>query len=58
MTKKHYEAIAKVLRENDNKYDIVHALVDAFAADNPRFDPGRFLAAANGCQICGEPWGH
>ena len=58
MTKKHYEAIAKVLRENTNKTDIVDGLIEVFEADNPRFNPYTFLAAVNGCQICGKPWGH
>ena len=65
MTKKHFEAIAKVLRETpatitfDDEGGVPRPgrticartlaveLADAFALDNPRFDKGRFLNAAN-----------
>ena len=77
MTKKHFEAIAKVLREtpvfeietdgvpmitSDDEFRVpcpdsirrvicartlAVELADAFALDNPRFDKGRFLKAAN-----------
>ena len=64
MTKKHFEAIAKVLREtpvfeltkdgvpitsypDSIRWMLAVELADAFALDNPRFDKGRFLKAAN-----------
>jgi len=64
MTKKHFEAIAKVLRETpifeietdgvpviaypaSIRYMLAVELADAFALDNPRFDKGRFLNAAD-----------
>ena len=58
MTRKHHEALAKVLRENEDRLDITDALIEVLKADNPRFDPQRFLGAVWGCQICGKPWGH
>lgn len=55
MTKKHYIAIAKVIRSNINAgvglgeiygiESLALALADTFAAENARFDRGRFLAA-------------
>lgn len=59
MSKKHYEAIAKVLldakiQETTNwtmgheaaRLRIAHALARTFKADNDRFDSSRFLTAA------------
>lgn len=56
MSRKHYEQIAAEIAEARNlridtgervAIDIVAArLANVFAADNPRFDRGRFLAAA------------
>lgn len=57
MTKKHYIAIAAdiranlAMRERDEAEifgieSLARSLCDVFAADNPRFDRSRFLAAA------------
>lgn len=62
MTKKHFEEIAQIIKDNritgaaagfDEGYDaavqtIADALTVMFEADNPRFDSARFLTAA-GC---------
>ena len=58
MTKKHYEAIAKVINDERGVYLIKNSvpalsvlyytavnLADFFALDNPRFDRTRFLQA-------------
>lgn len=61
MTRKHYEAVAAVIRDEvDSVSDlptvqavivrisllnVADGLADVFAADNPRFDRERFLAA-------------
>lgn len=54
MTKKHYEAMATIIKEaydkcptqNTTRYDdIVYPLADYFATDNPKFDRERFLTA-------------
>ena len=45
MTKKHFEIIAKVLREYNNKDSIINALAFEFAKINPNFDATRFVAA-------------
>jgi hypothetical protein len=53
MTRKDYELIAKVFAEVDTCSDgaaevveeLAHALANALADDNPRFDRARFLAA-------------
>lgn len=51
-TRKHYRAIAKILKNHDdfiervNKYtSLCNDLADYFASDNPRFDREKFLAA-------------
>lgn len=49
MTKKHFEAIAAVLKDakdatNGQSY-IAGRLADYFASQNPRFDKARFLRA-------------
>jgi hypothetical protein len=48
MTKKDYIMLAGVLKANHNifMYDLANGLADALATDNPRFDRGKFLAAA------------
>lgn len=55
MSKKHYQTIAEVIRTVTNRdpqitpydiEDIADAIADMFAADNPRFDRAKFLAAA------------
>ena len=44
--KRHYEAIAKILRENaDWRPSLAWSLIGAFKSDNPRFDEDRFLKA-------------
>lgn len=56
MTRKHYEALAAALLAtrpmSDERFaggnDAVVAVAAALAADNPRFDRARFLAACNG----------
>lgn len=56
MTKKDYEAIARVIARNTRIADgdasrlsavalIADGIADAMAADNPRFDRRRFVAA-------------
>jgi len=40
--KRHYEAIARVLRENEHRHQIREALIDLFEKDNPRFDEVKF----------------
>jgi hypothetical protein len=49
MTRRHFQAVADVLRASgahpDAVRDIALALADVFAADNPRFDEERFLTA-------------
>jgi hypothetical protein len=54
MTRKHFEAIARIMRDHTpvqgEAVDITHrdtvdALADYFATENPNFDRGRFVAA-------------
>ena len=49
MTKKHYEAIARIIlqceMENESRDMLVYMLADYFAQDNPRFDRVRFITA-------------
>jgi hypothetical protein len=44
-TRQHYEAIAEVLRNNEDKESIVHELIFLFKRDNARFDEIKFLEA-------------
>jgi hypothetical protein len=52
MTKKHFELVARVLRENADKVDtdatvkLAVAFATEFTKENPRFDAVRFLKAA------------
>lgn len=52
MTKRHFEAIAKILATADGMYEyhtkvyIANQLADYFEQENPRFDRDRFLKAA------------
>lgn len=56
MTRKHYIAVAQVLAAANEQVGylspdalikgITEGLADVFAADNPRFDRQRFIAAA------------
>ena len=45
MTKKHFEIVAKVLREHDDKASIINALAFEFAKINPNFDAEIFVKA-------------
>ena len=60
LTKKHYKAIAEIIRDNTEKaseWDIMLQIINPtkliqqlclyFQADNPRFDKQRFLDACN-----------
>lgn len=44
MTKKHFEKAARIARDTDqvDRPAVVHAFVELFVDDNPRFDVGRF----------------
>lgn len=65
MTRKDYQLIAAVLknfatdgRPVDDRDEIALELAKALAADNPRFDYTKFLAASgylNTCDQCNEP---
>lgn len=53
MTKKHYEAIARIILQCElEDTTIVHMLATYFESDNPRFDRVRFLKA---CGVESEP---
>ena len=45
MTRKHYNAIAEILRICKSDNVTVNALADYLAKDNPAFDKVRFIAA-------------
>ena len=45
MTKKHFEIIAKILREHNDKASIINGLAFEFAKFNPNFDVERFVKA-------------
>ncbi len=45
MTKKHFEAIAKILRDNDADPTLVYELAQYFATTNHNFDAERFVKA-------------
>lgn len=53
MTKKHFELVAKVLRENRDKMDIqafvklTNDFVAEFKKENPRFDAAKFFKAVD-----------
>ena len=46
-SKRHFEAIAKLIKETDasSKYQLAQELGDLFAEDNERFDVKRFFTA-------------
>jgi hypothetical protein len=46
MTRKDYQLIAYTLRDSEAPENVIEALAEAFAADNPRFDETRFILAA------------
>lgn len=52
MTKKNYEAAAKVIRENYSNQQFVEVMITSFieffAADNPRFNEDKFRKACHG----------
>ena len=60
LTKKHFIAVAKILRDRDLAtenltqacvvMDIREDLADYFASDNPNFDRSRFIDAATAVQ--------
>jgi|TARA_R110002012_G_scaffold66_2_gene219 hypothetical protein len=45
MTKKDYEAIAKIIKFNETKSQVTLGLASIFEDDNPNFDTGKFLKA-------------
>lgn len=50
MARKHYKAIAEIIKENRLKDDtaswrMIKKLADYFAIDNPRFDRQKFITA-------------
>lgn len=49
MTKKHFEAIAQILRSNhspgQSSQAVATAMADYFASENPRFNRAQFLTA-------------
>lgn len=47
-TKRHYEAIARAIRQSETKIDLVANLMEIFKMDNSNFDSTKFLEA------CGE----
>jgi hypothetical protein len=57
MTSKHFEAIAKVLRDHRPStidadwYKLIDAMADTCAEANPRFDRSRFITACRGYKI-------
>lgn len=49
MSRKHYAAIAKIIKENNDKYKIANELARFFKQDNSAFDKSCFLA------VCEQP---
>ena len=45
MTKKDYEAIAKIIKFNETKSQVTLGLASIFEDDNSNFDTGKFLKA-------------
>jgi len=48
MSKKHFEAIAKILKQNlayNDDNDLISAFCDYFGQENPNFDRERFIKA-------------
>jgi len=45
MTKKDYEAIAKIIKFNETKSQVTLGLASIFEDDNPNFNTGKFLKA-------------
>jgi len=46
MTKKDFELIARILKDNNAPSHLVEAFADSFGASYPRFDRVRFMRAA------------
>jgi hypothetical protein len=44
-TKKHYIAIANILKKSKNKNEIVESIAELFASDNPNFNKDLFIRA-------------
>jgi hypothetical protein len=59
-TRRHYEAVARVLRDAALDDEARHALAQdfaaMFAADNPRFHAGKFREACGGRAIAAAEW--
>ena len=51
LSKKYYNAIAIILRENETREDIIVNLIEYFERDNPRFDREMFLVAVSGRKV-------
>jgi hypothetical protein len=47
MTRKDYEAIAKIIKFNKTKSQVTLGLASIFEDDNPNFDTGKFLKACS-----------
>lgn len=47
MTRKHFEAIAKVLNANMASHELVEDFADMLEQENPRFDRDRFVDASS-----------
>jgi len=45
MTRKHFEAIAKVLKRNEADPNLIAEIAGVLADSNPRFDEKRFIKA-------------
>ena len=45
MSRKHYKAVAEILKYTDEKQDIMLKLADMFEKDNPNFDREKFIDA-------------
>jgi hypothetical protein len=45
MTKKHFKAIAEILKHNDSKEQIVERLICFFRSENELFDESKFREA-------------
>jgi len=48
MSKKDYEAIAKIIKFNETKAQITLGLASIFEDNNSKFDTGKFLEACKG----------
>lgn len=55
MSRKHFELIARTLRESNAPWNVVYAFACNLALTNPNFDRKRFLIAAYGSDGTEEP---